>query len=134
MRYLLDTNIVSDLIRNPLGRAAERLEEAGEDQVFTSVVVAAELRYGAQKRGSRQLSTRIHEALLKLRVLPLDSPVDRVYGALRASLERAGRTIGANDLLIAAHAVALGCVLVTDNEKEFARIDGLTRENWLRKR
>jgi len=64
--------------------------------------------------------------------LPFEAPADSVYGVLRARLEQAGQPIGGNDLLIAAQVIALGCVLVTDNEREFARIDEIPRENWLR--
>lgn len=132
MKYLLDTNILSELIRSPRGPTARRLGELGEDQVCTSIVVAAELRYGAAKRGSPKLTERVHGALGRLEVLPLDAPADTAYAALRARLESRGQPIGANDLLIAAHALAHGCILVTDNEKEFSRIEGLVVENWLR--
>jgi len=67
-----------------------------------------------------------------LDVLPFAAPADRAYGEIRTRLEQIGRPIGGNDLLIAAQAMALGCTIVTDNEAEFARIDGLIRENWLR--
>lgn len=131
-RYLLDTNIVSDLVRNPRGRAAARIAKVGERRVATSVIVAAELRYGATKKGSPRLTAQLEAVLGALEVLPLEKPVDAVYGRLRTELERRGRLIGANDLLIAAHAVALGCTVVTDNTAEFARVKGLALENWLR--
>jgi tRNA(fMet)-specific endonuclease VapC len=132
MRYLLDTNIVSDLVRNPQGRVAERIFKVGETQVCTSIIVAAELRYGAEKKGSPRLSAQLEMVLGALEVLPLDKPADRDYGTVRARLEQAGKPIGANDLLIAAQALALDCVLVTDNVKEFARVKQLRVENWLR--
>ena len=132
MRYLLDTNIVSDLVRNPQGRAAEHIRRVGEAQVCTSIIVAAELRYGAAKRGSPRLARQLQAVLGALDVLPFAPPADRAYGEIRTRLEQTGRPIGGNDLLIAAHAVALGCTIVTDNEAEFARIDGLIHENWLR--
>jgi tRNA(fMet)-specific endonuclease VapC len=132
MRYLLDTNIVSDLVRNPRGRVAQRVREIGEEQVCTSLIVAAELRYGAAKKGSPRLSAQLEVVLRALEVLPLEPPVDSVYGQIRASLERTGRTIGGNDLLIAAHAISLGDVLVTANEQEFSRIGDLAIENWLK--
>ena len=134
MRYLLDTNIVSDLVRRPQGRVASRIREVGEAQICTSVIVAAELRYGAAKKGSHRLTTQLEAVLVALDVLPFETPADEFYGLIRARLERAGQTIGANDLLIAAHAVAVGCALVTDNEAEFDRVDGLRRENWLREK
>jgi tRNA(fMet)-specific endonuclease VapC len=132
VRYLLDTNIVSDLVRRPQGRIAQHIREVGEAQVCTSVIVAAELRYGAAKKGSQRLTAQLEAVLGALDVLPLEAPADEAYGLIRARLERAGEPIGANDLLIAAHAVAVGCVTVTDNESEFGRIEGLLRENWLR--
>jgi tRNA(fMet)-specific endonuclease VapC len=133
MRYLLDTNIVSDLVRNPQGRVAENIREIGEAQVCTSIIVAAELRYGAAKKGSARLSSQLDAVLAALEVLSFDVPADVHYGAVRSQLEQAGKPIGANDLLIAAQALALGCTLVTDNEREFDRVHGLSLENWLRK-
>jgi tRNA(fMet)-specific endonuclease VapC len=130
-RYLLDTNIVSDLVRNPEGKITQRIRRIGEANVATSVIVAAELRFGAEKKGSRRLSDQIGVVLGALEVLPFEPPADAAYAVIRASLEKAGRPIGANDLLIAAHAVSLGCTLVTDNEREFRRISGLSAENWL---
>ncbi len=132
MRFLLDTNIVSDLVRHPHGRIAHRIAEVGEQQVCTSVIVAAELRYGAAKKASARLSTQLEAVLGAVDVLALETPVDIVYGGLRARLEEAGRSVGANDLFIAAHALALGHTVVTDNEREFLRIDTLRVENWLR--
>src|SRR5580700_10409698 len=132
MRYLLDTNIVSDLVRNPQGKAAQRIRKVGETQICTSIIVAAELRYGATKKGSPRLTAQLEAVLGALEILPFDSPADTVYGVIRARLEQAGQLIGGNDLLIAAQALAFGYTLVTDNQKEFARVAGLARENWLR--
>lgn len=132
MRYLLDTNIVSDLIRAPQGRAAKRIQVVGEALVRTSIIVAAELRFGARKRGSPRLTERLEAVLAVMEVVPFEAPADEVYGQIRARLERAGTPIGGNDLLIAAHAMALGDTIVTDNEREFARVEGLSVENWLR--
>jgi len=131
-RYLLDTNIVSDLVRNPTGRAAGHIFRIGEEAVCTSIVVAAELRYGAAKKESRRLSRQLDAILERLEILPVEQPADSVYAALRVNLEKRGTIIGANDLLIAAHTVALGYTLVTDNEREFSRVASLTIENWLR--
>jgi tRNA(fMet)-specific endonuclease VapC len=131
-RYLLDTNIVSELIRNPQGQVADRIRAVGESQVCTSIVVAAELRYGAAKRRSTRLTRQLEAVLAVLPVLPFEAPADAAYGTLRTRLEQAGTPIGGNDLLIAAHAVSLGCRIVTDNEREFARIADLKLENWLR--
>ena len=132
MRRLLDTNIVSDLIRNPQGRAAQQIVQVGEAGVCTSVIVAAELRYGAAKKGSERLSIQLERVLEALEVLPFEGPADRIYGELRARLESAGTPIGGNDMLIAAHALAADCCIVTDNEREFSRVFGLTVVNWLR--
>jgi tRNA(fMet)-specific endonuclease VapC len=132
VRYLLDTNVVSDLVRNPQGKVAQRIRKVGEAKVCTSIIVAAELRYGAAKKGSARLSAQLEAVLSALEVLPFEPPADAVYASLRAGLEEMGRPIGANDMLIAAHALALGCTIVTDNEQEFARARDLLRENWLR--
>ena len=132
MRYLLDTNIVSDLVRNPQGKVAQRIRKVGETQVCTSIIVAAELRYGAAKKGSPRLAAQLEAVLGALEVSPLEPPVDAAYGSLRTRLEQAGTPIGANDLLIAAHALALGYTIITDKEKEFARVEDLQLQNWLR--
>jgi len=130
-RYLLDTNAVSDLINDPHGRVAAAIERIGESAICTSIVVAAELRFGAARRNSRRLARQIETAFAHLDIQPFAVPADRIYGDLRADLERRGRPIGPNDLLIAAHALALGCTLVTDNTREFARVKSLRVENWL---
>ena len=131
MRYLLDTNVVSDLIRNPQGRVTDRIREVGEAQVATSIIVAAELRYGAVKKASPRLTAQVEAVLGAIEVLPFEEPADAVYGVLRARLEQKGQPIGGNDLLIAAQAVSLGLTLVTGNEREFAKVDDLRCENWL---
>jgi tRNA(fMet)-specific endonuclease VapC len=132
MRYSLDTNIVSDLVRNPQGRVAAHIRKVGEAQVSASVIVAAELRYGAARKGSPRLSAQVEAVLGALAILPFEPPADVAYGRIRLQLEREGRPIGGNDLLIAAQAVALGLIVVTANEAEFARVKGLKSENWLR--
>jgi tRNA(fMet)-specific endonuclease VapC len=132
MRFMLDTNIVSDMVRHPRGRVAKRIAEVGEALVCTSIVVAAELRCGAARKAAPLLSEQLDSVLRALTVLPLEAPVDVVYGALRARLEEIGQPIGANDLFVAAHALAVRCTLVTDNECKFARIKTLPVENWLR--
>jgi tRNA(fMet)-specific endonuclease VapC len=129
--YLLDTNIISDMIRNPFGQVATRIEQIDPKAICTSIVVAAELRYGCAKKGSAKLLAKVESLLSTIPVLPLEVPADRDYGSIRADLEIAGQPIGANDLLIGAHAYALGLTLVTDNTREFSRIRGLVIENWL---
>ena len=129
--YLLDTSILSDLIRRPQGRVAGRIAELGEDRVITSIVVACELRFGAAKRDSKKLSRQVEAVLGAIAVLPLESGVDRQYAAIRATLEKQGTPIGANDLLIAAHARALHAICVTANVAAFERVPDLKVENWL---
>lgn len=131
-RFLLDTNIVSDLVRNPQGAAAAKIAKVGEDAIATSIIVVAELRYGAAKKASPRLSRQLEAVLGVIETLPFEAPADERYGDLRVALERAGTPIGANDLLIAAQALALDMVLVTDNTREFKRVRGLRVENWLR--
>ncbi|MEL6063079.1 MULTISPECIES: type II toxin-antitoxin system VapC family toxin [unclassified Methylobacterium] len=132
MRYLLDTNILSALIRSPRGSVAERIREIGEAGIYTSAIVAAELRYGALRKGSERLSRQIEAVLDTIPITPWQPPHDSIDAKLRLGLEQAGTPVGANDLLIATQALADASVLVTDNTREFARISGLTIENWLR--
>jgi tRNA(fMet)-specific endonuclease VapC len=132
MRFLLDTNILSDLVRRPHGVIADRIQQIGDQAVCTSIIVTAELRYGAAKKASARLSAQLESILAAIDILAFEPPADRTYGVLRASLEKSGQVIGGNDLLIAAQAVSLGHTLVTDNEREFSRINQLRFENWLR--
>jgi tRNA(fMet)-specific endonuclease VapC len=132
MRYLLDTNIVSDLVRNPQGKVAQHIRKVGEARVCTSIIVAAELRYGATKKNSPKLAAQLEAVLGAFEVLSLEAPADVTYGLLRTRLEQAGKPIGGNDLLIAAQALTLGYTIVTNNENEFARGEGLIYQNWLR--
>lgn len=128
---MLDTNILSDLIRNPQGRAARRIAEVGEGAVCTSIIAAAELRYGCAKRRSERLTRSVDLLLSEIKVLAFEIPADGDFGRLRAALEAAGRPIGGNGMLIAAHAVASGATIVTANTDEFHRVAGLVVENWL---
>lgn len=130
-RYLLDTNIVSDLVRHPAGPAMQRIAQIGAEQVCISIVVACEARFGAAKSGSQRLARQLEMVLGQLESLPLETPVEEHYADIRNTLERAGTPIGPNDLLIASHARALGLTLVTDNVREFSRVQGLVVENWL---
>ncbi|MEA2950993.1 MAG: tRNA(fMet)-specific endonuclease VapC [Alphaproteobacteria bacterium] len=130
-RYLLDTNIISDLIKNPQGKAARRIATVGEDSVCTSIIVAAELRYGCSKTNSKRLHKAVENLLREIEVLPFDVPADVEYGEMRSELESGGKPIGANDLLIAAHARGASATVVTTNVGEFKRIRGLKVENWL---
>ena len=131
LEYLFDTNILSDLVRHPQGVIAAKISKAGENTVCTSIIVAAELRYGATKSNSAKLAERIDLILSALEILPLETPADHKYAALRHHLTREGTLIGPNDLLIAAHALASDLTLVTANVGEFSRVPGLKVENWL---
>jgi len=129
-RYMLDTNIISDMVKNPRGLAAQRAR-AHQDQLCTSIIVASELRYGCAKKGSPELLRKVEDILDEIGVLALDVPADGDYGGRRSELEAAGKPIGGNDLFIAAHAYSLRLTLVTANVREFSRVRGLNVENWL---
>jgi tRNA(fMet)-specific endonuclease VapC len=131
VRFLLDTNILSELVRRPQGRIAQRIAAAGEAAICTSIIVSAELRYGAARSGSARLRRRVDTLLSALDVRPFEAPADRHYARIRTHLARRGLPIGPNDLLIAAHASALELTVVTANEAEFRRVPGLAIENWL---
>jgi len=130
MRFLLDTNIISELLSNPSGRAADRYL-ANLGACFTSVIVASELRYGIAKYPDRTGAVDARRFLDELPIAEFEPPADEFYGRVRAELERAGTPISANDMFIAAHALALDCALVTANEREFGRVAGLRIENWV---
>src|SRR5581483_6573731 len=104
----------------------------GEENICTSIIVAAELRYGAAKKASPKLTARVEAVLGAIDTVVFDAHADEIYGSIRTQLELAGTPIGGNDLIIAAQAVTLDLTLVTDNEQEFSRVDGLRVENWLR--
>lgn len=131
-RFLLDTNTLSDLVRRPQGAIAQSIAQIGEEAVCTSIIVASELRFGAAKRNSARLTAQVETILAAIDVLPFDAPADAEYAKLRLHLEQAGTPIGPNDLLIAAHALAIGTCVVTDNTREFSRVPGLAVENWLK--
>ena len=133
--YLLDTNAVSELIRNPDGAVAviyRAKERDPEVTLLTSIIVACEVRYGVAKRDASSLALRVNRLFSSLRIAPLSAGVDDAYATVRTELERRGQPIGQNDMLIAAHALALDAILVTDNVREFKRVKGLKIENWLR--
>jgi tRNA(fMet)-specific endonuclease VapC len=128
---MLDTNIVSDLVRNPQGRVFDKIVRVGSDRLCISIITAAELRYGCARKQSARLLAQVEAILAGLEILPFDVPADTEYGGIRSELQAAGKTIGPNDLLIAAHACATGSTLVTANVDEFRRVRGLNIENWL---
>ena len=129
--WMLDTNTLSDLIRNPQGALFQRLSSIEPDAVSTSIVVACELRFGARRKGSDALTSRVEQLLAALTVLPFDEPADQHYADIRTALERAGTPIGSHDLFIAAHARSRGMTLVTHNRREFERVPGLRVEDWM---
>jgi tRNA(fMet)-specific endonuclease VapC len=128
--WMLDTNVLSELIRNPQGALASRVVAGPTGSICTSIIVACELRFGALRKGSTVLIERVEQLLDRLDVLPLDSDVDRHYADIRAALERAGTPIGSHDLFIAAHARCLDMTLVTRNQREFMRVAGLRMAMW----
>jgi tRNA(fMet)-specific endonuclease VapC len=132
MKYLLDANIISHLVRFPTGVIHLRLNEVGHDNVFISIIVASEIKFGVEKNGSVDLARKVHAVISRLPIVPFEAPADEFYAKIRAQLEKLRNTIGPNDLLIAAHALALGAIMVTNNEREFSRVPGLKVENWLR--
>jgi tRNA(fMet)-specific endonuclease VapC len=128
---MLDTNIVSDLVRNPQGPVMRHIVSVGSEAVCVSIITAAELRYGCARKESAKLLSQVEAILGSIQLLAFDIPADVAYGGIRAELEAAGKPIGPNDLLIAAHACSVGAVLVTANTGEFSRVRGLQVENWL---
>lgn len=130
-RYLLDTNILSDVLRHPGSGAARHIARLDGGQVCINIVVACELRFGMAKSGAQRLARQMERILGELEMLPLEPQIEEHYADIRNTLERAGIPIGPNDLLIAAHARALGLTLVTGNLGEFPRVPGLSVENWL---
>lgn len=132
--YLLDTNILSDMMRNPEGRAAQRFSKLlAEDEsahLCTSVIVQCELLFGLRKRTQPRWHTQYLHLLESLDVLPLEANAVAPYAQLRTQLESAGTPLSPNDLLIAAHALARDATLVSA-DSAFARVPGLRLENWL---
>ena len=131
IQYLLDTNICIYLIKRRPESVLRRLQRVPISGVGISAITLSELEYGVSK-SARPEQNRLALAgfIAPLEVLPYDDAAAARYGDLRAGLERAGRPIGALDLLIAAHALALGAVLVTNDESEFRRVPGLRVQNW----
>lgn len=128
---MLDTNIVSDLLRNPQGAVTQHIIRVGADAICLSIITAAELRYGCARKGSAKLLSQVEAILGSVSILAFDAPADAAYGRIRAELEAAGTPIGPNDLLIASHAQSVGAVMVTANRSEFSRVQNLKVENWL---
>jgi len=130
-KYLLDTNILSALIKQPQSTLAQKIISL-EHTIYTSIIVACELRYGVEKKGSPVLAAKVEALLNEIKILPLDyEMVGYHYAKLRVYLEKQGMIIGANDMLIAAHTLALDMTLITANVGEFKRLPQLHVENWL---
>lgn len=129
--YLLDTNIISDLIKHPQGKCYSKINEVGKDQICTSVIVACELKFGVAKKNSPRLQEKVNLILRVLPILPLTSEIEQYYAEIRNHLEKQGTPIGPNDLLIAAHALSLDLTIVTNNVREFTLVPQLRCENWL---
>ncbi|HTM77806.1 MAG TPA: type II toxin-antitoxin system VapC family toxin [Devosia sp.] len=130
-RAMFDTNIVSDVLRFPHGKAATRLRAAGAEAFCLSAIVAGELRFGSAKLGSPRLTAQVEGILQLIATMPFEGVASRAYALVRTHLERSGRIIGPNDLFIAAHALALDLPLITANIGEFSRVPNLRVENWL---
>jgi tRNA(fMet)-specific endonuclease VapC len=133
-RYLLDTNILSDMMRTPEGRAAQRFRSllTGDESVHlcTSVIIQCELLFGLRRRTQPRWHTQYQRLMDSLDVMPLQADAVLHYAQLRTHLEAAGTPLSPNDLLIAAHALALDAALVSA-DAAFARVPGLRLENWL---
>ena len=130
-QYLLDTNVLSHVVRRPRGLVAQKISEVGEETVCTSIIVSSELRFGDLKSRSAKLRHQVEAVLSVLDILPLSPPADRHYADLRHALETAGTPIGPNDMLIAAQARSLDLSLVTANIDELQRVPKLRVVNWL---
>jgi tRNA(fMet)-specific endonuclease VapC len=132
-RYLLDTNICIYFIKKEPASVLKKMQRKQSGEVAISVVTLAELEFGASKSRRPELAREVlAEFTLSIPALPMGVAVCRWYAEARAALEREGRPIGANDLWIAAHALALDLTLVTNNEREFKRVAGLRVENWVK--
>ena len=132
MIYILDTNIISYIIKNRDFSLIDKFETISKKhKIGVSSITVAELYYGVRKRGSGKLEALVSEFLLPLERYPFDENAAFEYGNIRSDLESKGNTIGPNDLFIAAHTKSLNAVLVTNNVKEFERVENLVIENWI---
>ena len=129
--YMLDTNICIYIIKKKPDQVIERLRHTRVPDVGVSSITLSELEYGAAKSARpEQNKVAIVEFLAPLEILPYDDMAAQEYGKVRVYLEKQGTPIGSMDMLIAAHALSLNCILVTNNESEFRRIPALKIENW----
>lgn len=128
---VLDTNVCIDLLRGRSPLLHQRYGEADDDELAVSSITAGELFSGALKSSQVEENLRAAELLLSgLEILAFDAEAARAYGIVRSRLERIGRKIGDLDMLIAAHAVANGAMLITNNTREFSRVEDLVLEDW----
>lgn len=131
IRYLLDTNICIYIAKHNPAAVRARFEQLSADILAISVITLGELQHGAEKSQARSKALAALKQLQSvIQVQPVTEAVAQHYGQIRSAIERRGRPIGNNDLWIAAHARAEGWVLVTNNEREFSRVEGLEVENW----
>lgn len=134
MIYLLDTNVCIDYLNRSHPNVVERMQSSSPEDLCLSSVVVAELRYGADRSAKRdQNHARLDDLTAEIQCVNFDLDAARIYGLVRSSLEAKGTAIGPYDMMIAAHALSLGLVLVTDNDREFSRVAGLQIENWRQK-
>jgi tRNA(fMet)-specific endonuclease VapC len=131
VQFMLDTNIISELIRNPEGAVQQVVTRVGTPTISISSIVASELRFGYLKRKSDRLAHLVENMIARVEVVSYDDVASIHYAQIRHSLQAAGKPIGPVDLFIAAHARSLDLTLVTDNIREFSRVDGLKLENWI---
>lgn len=129
--YMLDTNICIYVINNKPLHVFEKFKQFELGQLAISSITAAELAFGVEKSGSERNKQALNKFLTPLEILPYDDQMIWHYAKLRQNLQSTGKTIGSLDMLIAAHALALDMVLVTNNLKEFERVEGLKLENWV---
>ena len=128
--WMLDTDTCAYILRERAPQVLERLDQVAREEVVLSTIVCAELRYGAARLKSKKLAVTIEAWLGLFTVLPWDDAASHAYARIRAGLEAGGKPIGNLDVLIAAHAVACGAVLVTNNTRHFSQVPGLRIENW----
>ena len=132
MKYMLDTNIVIYLIKKQPESVLQKLQEYDPSDFCISSITLAEMEYGIAKSTSPEKNQAALSAFLSnIDILPFDDRAAVDYGDIRASLEKKGTPIGPNDMLIAAHARSLGLTIVTNNVREFRRVDGLMLDNWV---
>ncbi|MGF1495131.1 MAG: type II toxin-antitoxin system VapC family toxin [Microcoleaceae cyanobacterium] len=131
MRYLLDTNICIYLIKQKPPQVLERFQTLALSDVGISSITVAELEYGIYKSQQQEKNhNALMQFLIPLEIVDFDQAAATIYGSIRSDLERRGLVIGSMDMLIAAHAISLGVVLVSNNAREFSRITNLSLENW----